>query len=599
MGALAKFGSWLGVGRARADLGGGDGDFARSDYEAPYRASSLYSQELASFRPPLRSGDFSNSMRRDLTLARLQDIIRNDPHASSAVEKLVDHLVGKNLRWSSQPDSDVLKLTPDGQREYAKQLEAEWRHFATDPRRYVDKARKLTFNGLARLFARTFVTAREVSYQIALHDDPRARYRTCVLPIDPDRICNPYGERDTMTRRLGVEQTPDGQPLGYWVRAAHIGDYWAADEQMRWVYAERETWWGRPMFVHGFEPLREGDTRGTSPFLTLVASLRMLGKFTDAELASATINATFAATIESDEEAEEVAQRLKPAAEVKLGWQAQLGSRFEFLEKFPVRLNGSRVPVLPPGATLKMNASPRQTTSFPAFETAFLQTIASRLGLAYEQRKGDWSKTNYSSARAALNEVWRGIERLSAQFVEQVVTPLHLAWADEAFERGFLKAPPGAPEFWDAPHAYLRGRWIGPGRGYVDPVKEMQAAALRMEGLTSTLRDECAEQGKDWEEVLDQIAFEEKALAERGLTRLSLVAAEQTVKGAKVDSEEAVGPAGPGGEDKQPAQATSSLERAVISLRRDLRILGAQMNDALEARTSSADKGGEDKEGSR
>ena len=165
----------------------------------------------------------------------------------------------------------------------------------------------------------------------------------------------------------------------------------------------------------------------------------------------------------------------------------------------------------------------------------------------------DWSRTNYSSARAALNEVWRGISTKFAAFVEQVVTPIHLAWADEAFDSGYLKEPEGAPKFWDAPAAYLRGRWIGPPRGYVDPVKEMEASSLRVEGLVSTIRDENADQGRDYEETLDQIEAENEMLEERGIDRLSLVSVVQSTKGPKPDSEEAVGPAGPGGEDKEGA----------------------------------------------
>ena len=34
-------------------------------------------------------------------------------------------------------------------------------------------------------------------------------------------------------------------------------------------------------------------------------------------------------------------------------------------------MNGVRIPVLPIGDTLKFNATPRQTTAFPAFQTAF------------------------------------------------------------------------------------------------------------------------------------------------------------------------------------------------------------------------------------
>ncbi len=69
--------------------------------------------------------------------------------------------------------------------------------------------------------------------------------------------------------------------------------------------------------------------------------------------------------------------------------------------------------------------------------------------------------------------------------------------------------------------------------------------------MVSTLRDECAEQGKDYEEVLDQMAQEVEDLDERGLERESLIAVVQSTRGPKPDSEDAVGPAGPGGEDKE------------------------------------------------
>jgi lambda family phage portal protein len=592
--------SEIGWTRPKAMFGAGVGP-AVSDYEAPYRAQSLHAQEVAAFRPPLRSGDFAATVRRDLTLARVQDLVRNDPHVSSALDKLCDHIVGAGLRWSSQPDLAVLlpDRTPSEDerakaRDFARKMEGEFRRFADDPRRFVDSTRRLDFNGLMRLEARTFVTSYEASYALTKQRNPEARYQTSATPVDPDRICNPYGQRDTMTMRLGVEMDDLGAPTAYYVRDAHLGDYWAASEQMSWTKIPRETDWGRPIFVHGYEPQREGDTRGTSPLITLIGKLRMLGRFADNELASATINALFAATIETDMPPEEAAERLRPTG-------AQVGSQklyaVEMMEQYdraPITLGGSRVAMLPPGAKFAMNASPRQTTSFPAFEAAFLQTVASKLGLAYEQLKMDWSKTNYSSARAALNEVWRGMTRLSKVFVTQIVTPLHLAWADEAFDRGYLVEPAGWPKFWEAPGAYLRGKWIGPPRGYVDPVKEMQASSLRIEGLVSTLRDENADQGRDLEETLDQIEAENAMLAARGISRMSLVAVEQSTKGPKQDSLEATGPAGVDGDesgkgasnsasDGAGAGATAALAGMMASLSRDVRYLAIQVSDLAEA----------------
>ena len=54
-----------------------------------------------------------------------------------------------------------------------------------------------------------------------------------------------------------------------------------------------------------------------------------------------------------------------------------------------------------------------------------------------------------------------------------------------------------APGYAENMSFYSRAKWIGPGRGWIDPVKEADAAQIRMDTFISTLEDECAEQGKD------------------------------------------------------------------------------------------------------
>ena len=105
--------------------------------------------------------------------------------------------------------------------------------------------------------------------------------------------------------------------------------------------------------------------------------------------------------------------------------------------------------------------------------------------------------------------------------------PVYELWLEEAIGRGLVEAPG-----WDDPRmraAYLRTRWIGPGRGWVDPVKEAQAAKLRMETGISTLEDECAEQGRDWEEVLEQRAREKARAGELGVGGADTTALMQVV----------------------------------------------------------------------
>jgi lambda family phage portal protein len=205
--------------------------------------------------------------------------------------------------------------------------------------------------------------------------------------------------------------------------------------------------------------------------------------------------------------------------------------RSEFHDKRGLTLNGVQIPKLFPGEKFGLQAAARPAAQFGSFEEACLRNIAAGVGLSYEQLSQDWSKTNYSSARAALLEVWRGFNRTRARFCEQFATPVFALWLEEAINRGDIKLPKGAPDFYAAKAAYCRVKWIGPARGWVDPTKEATAAQLRMDIGLSTLEDECSEQCKDWEEVLHQRKRELDLIDKLGLPRPAW--ADQLVLSAK------------------------------------------------------------------
>ena len=71
-----------------------------------------------------------------------------------------------------------------------------------------------------------------------------------------------------------------------------------------------------------------------------------------------------------------------------------------------------------------------------------------------------------------------------------------------------LPLPAGAPDFAECRRAYSNAMWIGPGKGWVDPVKEKQGAMLGIEAGLSTLEQECAESGTDWRDNIAQRARE-------------------------------------------------------------------------------------------
>jgi len=81
-------------------------------------------------------------------------------------------------------------------------------------------------------------------------------------------------------------------------------------------------------------------------------------------------------------------------------------------------------------------------------------------------------------------------------------TQIFACWLEEAIILGDVLLPEGAMTFWDAKAADCAGHWIGPPLGWVNPVKEANAARTRMEIGVSDLEGECADQGSDYRDVL-------------------------------------------------------------------------------------------------
>jgi lambda family phage portal protein len=189
----------------------------------------------------------------------------------------------------------------------------------------------------------------------------------------------------------------------------------------------------------------------------------------------------------------------------------------EFHDARALQINGARIPTLAPGEDIKAVSVARPNAAFSPFTHEMLRGLAAVLGISAEQVTWDYSQTNYSSARAAIVESEKTYNRRCAEFNSNVATPVYAAWLEEAMDRKQLPLPSGAPRFIEARNAYARCRWLGPAKGWVDPVAERSGAILGLDAGFSTLEQECAEQGLDWEENLEQRARERQRMDELGL----------------------------------------------------------------------------------
>ncbi|WP_346730422.1 phage portal protein [Caballeronia sp. dw_19] len=492
----------------------------------PYDAADIFGPHMGDWQPYLWSPDGELNIYRDRIVSRVRDVVRNDGWASAAVTRTIDNVIGADFRPISKPDYLALQSMTGIKEfdhvwadEFGQAVEANYRSWAHDPGRYCDTQRNLTMPQLMALaFRHKCVDGDALGM---LHWRPqrigigRARYATAVQVIDPDRLSNPQLNFDQQTMRGGVEVDEDGAAVAYWIRRAHQGDWFSAEKSLHWDRIPRETDWGRPIIIHDFDHDRAAQHRGGAGMLAPVLQrLKMLIKYDGTELDAAIINAIFGAYIESPFDDEFASEALEDSDRLK----TYSDHRAEFHADRKMRIGDARISHLFPGEKIGTVSASRPTSNFADFENAMLRNVAAGTGTSAQMISQNWSDVNYSSYRAAMLEVWKTFHRKRTNFASGYGHPIYCGFLEESMEVDDLPLPTGAPPFIECRVAYSRAKWMGPGRGYVDPQKEKAGAILGMDAGLSTLEDECAELGgSDWREKVGQRAVERAKFQELGL----------------------------------------------------------------------------------
>ena len=494
----------------------------------PYDASRITSQEMGEWFPQIRSPDAEINMHRDRMVARSRDLARNSGWASGGIVRILDNVVGTHLRLLAQPDYRALALRfgikafdEVWANEYRQASEALWRGFSDNPGRFSDVERRFTVGQQFRISLRhKLVDGDALTLPFWLPERVGvggSDYATAFLLVDPDRLSNPYQAMDTKFMRGGVEFDDFGVPIAWHIRQAEQNDWFNAIESMRWERVPREDEDGWPRVFHDFDADRAGQHRGLGVFTSVLTHMKMLARYYGVELQQATIAATFGTYVTSPYDPAQIQEAMGADDDGVAELSAYQDLRADWHKTRPALLDGARIPTLAPGESIDTVAAAHPHSNFGDFAHEMLCVFAAATGISVEQVTQDWSRTNYSSARAALMETWKTLSRRRAEFALNTATPCYGVWLREAMELGQLPLPAGAPQFIEAAAAYSRCRWLGPARGWVDPTKEPAGSILRLEAGTSTLEAEAAEQGQDWEEVLLQRAAENRAYAAAGV----------------------------------------------------------------------------------
>ena len=509
--------------------------------DTAHSGASLSRKQLSNWVPSRMPADVDLLPDLPTLVGRARDLNRNNGVAAGSLQTIQDNVAGNGLRLSPWPDYKAMGKDLNWAEDWMQKVSALWRSWADTAA--CDITGQLNFNAMTQLIFRSTLENGEALALVMWVKRPNTPFQTCLQLVESDRLSNPYFTPPRMNMVGGIEKDDYGKPIAYWIRRAPLwlNGWLVWPMAQQWDRVEAETSWGRRLILHPHKKDRIEQTRGRPILTPVIEQFRMLDSYQRTELQSAIVNALVAGVIETPMGTEDLATLIG-------------GDPNKYLQaknEYRVQLEGGAMIPLYPGDKLTAFQPARPALTFPSFVEALSRQIGTAMGLPYELALKDFSKTNYSSARAALLEAWRFFMVRRGWLADNWASPVYRLWLEEAVNTGQIDAP----DFYENYQYYCRCKWIGMGRGWIDPVKEAEAAQLRIDSMVSTLETECAEQGLDWNEVLEQRALEKSRIEQLGLTPEVLAVTPLTKETPVAEEDTTAEPGQPDGDEPAPAPA--------------------------------------------
>lgn len=473
-----------------------------------YHGASWSRAAMRGWRPA--DGEADDVTLADLPTLRAnaRDLVRNAPLAGGAINTMVSNVVGTGLSMQPSIDAGFLGLDEETAATWQDQAAREFRLWAESPD--CDATRVQDFYGLQALVFRSAMESGDV-FVLTPEIDRGGPYQLALQLVEADRVCNPGFQADGPGLRAGVELSPLGEAVAVQVANRHPFG-WVNRDALRWERRELRGAGGRRNVIHLFDRRRPGQTRGVPVLAPVIEPLKQLGRYTDAELQAAVVSGAFAVFLKMDPEAFDGlfdADGQKEYLKAATGWDGGLD------QASVMGGPGKAINLLPGEAVESVNPG-RPNAAFDPFVQAVVRQVGVALEIPFEVLIKHFT-ASYSAARAAMLDAWRFFRGRRDWLASQFCNPVYHLFLDEAVATGRLHAP----GYFADPlirKAYRGAVWIGDGPGSIDPQREVEAAAARVDlGISTRAAESILHDGVDWEVKHRQLVKEAAARKRDGL----------------------------------------------------------------------------------
>ena len=439
--------------------------------------------------------------------ARARDLVQNNDYARRFIYMVKSNVIGVNgIKLQAQTMRDA--NTPDTLDN--KLIESAWKNWGRPFNCSNDH--KLSWRDIENLSIAS--VARDGEVLIHILDTPGQGYgiRLRVLPAEYlDENHNgelPNGNQVVM----GIEYDVSGVVVAYHIRQNNV-KAWVN------VYPEREYLRiDAADMIHLHIVDFPEQARGIPWLHTSIRRLNMIGKYEEAELVAAAIGASKMGFYTSGD-----GDQLNPD-DIADGQEANDGT-------LTMQMEAGLIEQLPEGTSFQGFDPTHPTTAFDGFMRAVLRGASAGLNVAYSGISNDLENVNFSSIRQGVLEErdqWRVIQ---TWLVEHLHQRIYERWLPSAILHGKLPIPPKKIY-----SKYMDIRWQPRGWPWVDPKKDSEANRNNIGMGVETRQSILAQQGRDFDETLEQLAYE-KSRAEQLGVNIDFWLEEENPFGAKEDDE--------------------------------------------------------------
>ena len=455
-----------------------------------YTGARIDRAQLSRWMPIAGSANADTTQDLPTLRSRSRDQMRNAPVALGALNTTVSHVIGTGLTYTPAIDAEFLNLDDEQAESWQDDVKRRFGAWAASVD--CDCARQLDFFGLQELAFRSFLESGDTFIITPRLARSGRTARLALQLIEADRVCNPNRGADGPALIAGVEiDPPTGEVLAFHVARHHPGGINIAGNVWDRV-GVRGSSTGRRNVLHIFKPLRPGQLRGVPWISPILEPLKQLGRWSDAELNAAVVSGLMSTFIKMDPDAFDNLYDDDAQEEI-----------VKTASKWSGAMESGQVVNLMPGESIDSPAPGRPNPAFDPFWTAMVRQIGMALEMPYEVLVMHF-QSSYSAARAALLMAWKSFRSKRDMLAKTMCQPVLELWLADEVAEGRINAPGFFAD--DVVRAaWCAAIWTGDGPGSIDPSKEVDAAAKRVElGISTKQAESILHDGVDWEQKHEQ-----------------------------------------------------------------------------------------------